>query len=139
VTTTWTPKTTEPESTTESEQDQRNSEAADDAPEVKALSLEDNDKAAEGETVTPLAEEPTAVHAQKVKGRVLFLYTCPSKSPIKFRMVYSSSVRSVQQDAKDKAGVDIVGKVGLPHARSVKVEGLHRSRHPTSLTSPSRP
>jgi twinfilin-like protein len=45
------------------------------------------------------------------KGRVFFIYTCPSGSPIKFRMVYSSGVKGIQQDAKDKAGVEIAAKV----------------------------
>ncbi len=49
--------------------------------------------------------------APQSKGRVLFIYTCPSGSPIKFRMVYSSGVRGLQQDARNKAGVEISGKV----------------------------
>jgi twinfilin-like protein len=80
---------------------------------VKDLSLDETAETAEPkeESPTPAPEAQPAAPQQKVKGRVLFLYTCPSSSPIKFRMVYSSSVRSVQQDAKDKAGVEIVGKV----------------------------
>ena len=49
----------------------------------------------------------------KTKGRVIFIYTCPSGSPIKFRMVYSSGVRGMQDDAKSKAGIDISSKVGI--------------------------
>ena len=45
------------------------------------------------------------------KPRVIFIYTCPSGSPIKFRMVYSSGVRGIQQDAMDKAGIEIATKV----------------------------
>ena len=43
--------------------------------------------------------------------RVLFIYTCPTGSPIKFRMVYSSGVRGIQQDATDKSGIEIIAKV----------------------------
>lgn len=84
----------------------------------------------EGEVpvVEDLKIEDTPEPVPAAKGRVLFLYTCPSGSPIKYRMVYSSSVRGVQQDAVDKAGVQIAGKVcsGRPlvtghhtHSRSV--------------------
>ena len=52
-----------------------------------------------------------AAPVPKGKGRVLFIYTCPSGSPIKFRMVYSSGVRGMQQDAADKAGLEINAKV----------------------------
>jgi len=54
---------------------------------------------------------PAAAAPSKGKGRVLFIYTCPSGSPIKFRMVYSSGVRGIQQDTKDKIGMEISGKV----------------------------
>lgn len=88
--------TAEPESTqaegegaTEGSSTEKN-----DTPDVQELKLEEQN-------------EP----APKGKGRVLFIYTCPSGSPIKFRMVYSSGVRGMQQDAADKSGVEISAKV----------------------------
>lgn len=45
------------------------------------------------------------------KGRVIFVYCCPSNSPVKYRMIYSTTVRGMQQDAIDKAGVEIIAKV----------------------------
>lgn len=60
------------------------------------------------------ATTPASSSAPPAKGRVLFLYTCPSGSPIKFRMVYSSSVRGIQQEAVDRAGVQIAGKASSP-------------------------
>lgn len=108
VTTTWAPKTAEPEENAGEQTPEEGAETK-----VKDLSLDEPAENAEPkeESPTPAAEAQPAAPQQNVKGRVLFLYTCPSSSPIKFRMVYSSSVRSVQQDAKDKAGVEIVGKV----------------------------
>ena len=69
-------------------------------PDVKDLSIEEAD----------VVSAPAPV--KDVKGRVLFIYSCPSSSPVKFRMVYSTGVRGVQQEATDKAGMEIVGKVG---------------------------
>ncbi|ADV19486.1 Protein tyrosine kinase, putative [Cryptococcus gattii WM276] len=45
------------------------------------------------------------------KGRVIFVYCCPPNSPVKYRMIYSTTVRGVQQDASDKAGVEIAAKL----------------------------
>jgi hypothetical protein len=60
---------------------------------------------------SPPTDNPAAASTSKGKGRVLFIYSCPSASPIKFRMVYSSGVRGMQQDAMDKVGLDINAKV----------------------------
>jgi hypothetical protein len=109
VTSTWQPKS-EPEKLDASEPSESAGEVkkedengdkpeSEETPEVKSLSLSDT-------------QTPTPAAGVKSKGRVLFIYTCPSGSPIKFRMVYSSGVRSIQQDAKDKAGVEIAAKVG---------------------------
>ena len=87
-------------------------EARSDAP-APAEGIEEN-------TETPQSADHNSLEAiasdsgpQKGSGppRVIFIYTCPSASPVKFRMVYSSGVRSIQQDVKDKIGVDIVAKV----------------------------
>lgn len=76
--------------------------SGEEAPDVKDLKLQESPKE---ETPSPATTAPPS------KGRVLFLYTCPSGSPIKFRMVYSSSVRGIQQEAKDRCGIEISSKV----------------------------
>lgn len=87
-------------------------------PDVKDLSIEDEPKQEAGEEVSasPEAEKPAPLSTPPSKGRVIFIYSCPGGSPVKLRMVYSTSVRGVQQDAADKAGVDIVGKVSHTQA-----------------------
>ena len=100
--------------------DQKDDEApkTDDNGEKEAESKEEQteEEPAEIETLSIASPAQPAAPPAKVKGRVLFLYTCPSSSPIKYRMVYSSGVRGMQQDAADKAGIEISGKVDrLPH------------------------
>ena len=85
-------QTTEPEEN-EGEAEAEAKEADSAEPDVKDLKI----------------EEPAPAPASK--GRVLFIYTCPSGSPIKYRMVYSSGVRGMQQDAADKAEIQIAAKV----------------------------
>jgi hypothetical protein len=90
-------------------------------PEISDLSLKEGadepEKGPEGELLQqaaiPVEETQAVTPAPKTNGRILFIYTCPSASPIKFRMVYSSGVRGMQQDAMDKAGIDISVKVSL--------------------------
>jgi twinfilin-like protein len=79
-------------------------EGEEETPDVTDLKLQESPK----QEATPEAPAPAS------KGRVLFMYTCPSGSPIKFRMVYSSSVRGIQQEAKDRTGIEIAGKVSSP-------------------------
>ncbi|ORY27213.1 hypothetical protein BCR39DRAFT_483792 [Naematelia encephala] len=87
----------------EDEPDKENDKESVETPDVNDLEI----KEAEQEP-----EKPAAVPDKPVgKGRVIFIYTCPSSSPIKSRMVYSSGVRSVQQDASDKADVEIATKL----------------------------
>jgi twinfilin-like protein len=92
VATTWVPKNSTEVTGTEGEPTE--GEEKKDEPDVAELSI----------------AEPEAIKVEG-KGRVLFIYTCPSGSPIKFRMVYSSGVRGIQQDASDKAGIEIAAKV----------------------------
>jgi twinfilin-like protein len=85
----------------EGEEKAEGTEKSGEAPDVTDLKLQESPK----EEAPPAAAAPAPS-----KGRVLFLYTCPSGSPIKFRMVYSSSVRGIQQEAKDRCGVEISSK-----------------------------
>lgn len=93
--------TSAPAAQDESPKDDANEE---ETPDVTDLKIETQE--------SPVAETaPSISSTPATKGRVLFMYTCPSGSPIKFRMVYSSNVRGIQQDAADRAGVQIAGKV----------------------------
>jgi hypothetical protein len=103
----------------EKKEDEKEGEDA--VKEMGDLSVEDKEKVGESEkdegekeevSASPVAEKSASpVEEVKTKGRVIFIYSCPSGSPVKLRMVYSTSVRGVQQDAADKAGVEVVGKV----------------------------
>lgn len=86
----------------------------------------EEDEEGQQEVSASPVEEKSAVQAipepeVKTKGRVVFIYSCPSGSPVKLRMVYSTSVRGVQMDATDKAGVEIVGKVSPCTSIIVKI------------------
>lgn len=61
--------------------------------------------------VSPVSPAQEEIVEDVGKGRVIFVYCCPPNSPVKYRMIYSTTVRGVQQDASDKAGVEIAAKV----------------------------
>jgi len=119
----WTPKT-EPEVKASDEiapkEEKASGETEANEPDVTDLTLKE-----ESSTSAESPSRPAAAPSSGGKSRVLFVYTCPSGSPIKFRMVYSSGVRGIQQDAKDKAGIEITAKV--------------RFKHQTKLRSSSKP
>jgi hypothetical protein len=73
-------------------------------PDITGLKIADEPKPASPPPRSPSPEQPS-------KGRVVFIYWCPQGSPVKYRMVYSTTVRGIQQDAMDKAGVEVVGKL----------------------------
>nr|XP_019002060.1 uncharacterized protein I203_05196 [Kwoniella mangroviensis CBS 8507]OCF65521.1 hypothetical protein I203_05196 [Kwoniella mangroviensis CBS 8507] len=115
----------------------------------------ENDKPADGEgevesSQSQEAEEEKPVQEPEVKekeedaaveekGKVIFIYCCPSSSPVKFRMIYSTSVRSVQQDASDKAGVEIVGKIETSDPTDLTESYLKQSIPSSSSSSVSKP
>jgi hypothetical protein len=53
------------------------------------------------------ATSPTTATSRKI----LFIYTCPSSSPVRHRMLYSSALRGVMKDAEDKSGIKVEKKV----------------------------
>ncbi|WWC61015.1 uncharacterized protein I303_103593 [Kwoniella dejecticola CBS 10117] len=71
------------------------------------------------------------------KGRVIFVYVCPPSSPVKYRMIYSTSTRSVRQDAMDKADVDIVGKLETSDPNDLNDTQLKSALPPTKPTHSS--
>ncbi|TXT07113.1 hypothetical protein VHUM_03283 [Vanrija humicola] len=90
------------------------------------------------------AAEPEPEPEVESKGRVVFIYWCPSGSPVKFRMIYSTSVRGVQQDAIDKAGIEIHGKIETSDKNDVNETHLREAlpakpKHASSLPNPGRP
>lgn len=76
-------------------------------PTVSGIDLSAEPKAV-SPTPPPASPSPPP---QETKGRVVFIYWCPSGSPVRFRMIYSTTVRGIQQDAIDKAGVEIIAKM----------------------------
>lgn len=87
------------------------------APDVSALNVSDPDTDAD-------------------KGRVVFIYWCPSGSPVRFRMVYSTTVRGIQQDAIDKVQMPIAGKLETSDKTDLN-EGALREALGSSSSSPS--
>lgn len=105
-------------SETKAEAETIESAGAEEEGETKEESGKEKDESADI-TGLKISEEPAAVPAPArspspeppSKGRVVFIYWCPSSSPVKYRMVYSTTVRGIQQDALDKVGIEIVGKM----------------------------
>lgn len=56
----------------------------------------------------PEVEEPTAA---KPRPTIVMIYSCPSASPVRYRMIYSSSVRSTIYEASQRIGFPIDKKV----------------------------
>ncbi|BEI91317.1 uncharacterized protein CcaverHIS019_0401370 [Cutaneotrichosporon cavernicola] len=87
----------------EKEGEDKEENGKDDVPDITGLKIADEPKAASPPR-SPSPEQPS-------KGRVVFIYWCPTGSPVKYRMVYSTTVRGIQQDAQDKVGMEVVGKL----------------------------
>ncbi|WWD16035.1 hypothetical protein CI109_100460 [Kwoniella shandongensis] len=89
------------------------------------------------------AQEQVASDEKPGKGRVFFIYCCPSASPVKYRMIYSTTVRGMQQDAIDKAGVEIMSKLETSDPADLTESYLKsslppsRPTHSSSLPTPS--
>ncbi|OXB38958.1 hypothetical protein LQV05_004060 [Cryptococcus neoformans] len=102
-----------------------------------------------GEKVDSEEPEPGASPTQEAtaedvgKGRVIFVYCCPSNSPVKYRMIYSTTVRGVQQDAMDKAGVEIAAKLETSDPSELTESHLkssmpfYKPTHSSSLPTPT--
>lgn len=124
MTTTWTKASDGEEPSNEKKEEAKNGEEGGVDVNKLAISTEDvevpkedeveheKEVAASPEEEKPATSPATSAPAKDEKGRVIFIYSCPSASPVKFRMIYSTSTRGVQQDAIN-LGVEIVGKVKL--------------------------
>lgn len=87
-------------------------------PSVSNLAIDEPDR------VTRSPSPPPPSSPEPVKGRVVFVYWCPPGSPVKFRMVYSTTVRGMQQDAQDKAGIALAGKLEASDRSDVSAKEL---------------
>jgi twinfilin-like protein len=61
---------------------------------------------------------------------ILFIYTCPSGSKIKERMLYAASSRSAQQLAEAEAGLTIEKKIEASSPEDVTQESIDEDLHP---------
>ena len=59
---------------------------------------------------------------------ILFIYTCPSRSKIKERMMYASSRAGIIAAAKSEAGIEASKKVSLPLANAALAEDSRSKR-----------
>ena len=75
---------------------------------------------------------------------ILFIYTCPSGSKIKERMLYAASSRSAQQLAEAEAGLKIEKKIEASSPEDITQESVDEDLHPkvevkTAFSRPKRP
>jgi twinfilin-like protein len=75
---------------------------------------------------------------------ILFIYTCPSGSKIKERMLYAASSRSAQQLAESEAGLVIEKKIEASSPKDVTQESVDEDLHPKvevkqAFSRPKRP
>ncbi|WVF72078.1 hypothetical protein IAT40_006890 [Kwoniella sp. CBS 6097] len=132
--TTWQPKS--------------NDEPKTDEPQAESASGTEGEEKVEeappAEEATPAPAPAPAVEETPSKGKVFFIYCCPSSSPVKFRMIYSTSVRGMQQDAADQAGVEIITKLETSDPSDLTESHLKSSlppskpTHSSSLPTPSK-
>lgn len=87
-------------------------------PAVSTLNIAEPDRITR--SPSPLPAAPGA----PTKGRVVFIYWCPPGSPVKFRMVYSTTVRGIQQDVSDKVGISPAGKLEASDRSDVSAKEL---------------
>jgi twinfilin-like protein len=75
---------------------------------------------------------------------ILFIYTCPSGSKIKERMLYAASSRSAQQLAESEAGLTIEKKIEASSPDDISQDSIDEDLHPkvevkTAFQRPKRP
>jgi twinfilin-like protein len=75
---------------------------------------------------------------------ILFIYTCPSGSKIKERMLYASSSRSAVQVAEAEAGLQIEKKIEASSPEDISAESIDADLHPKievkkAFARPQRP
>jgi twinfilin-like protein len=72
----------------------------------------------------------THTHGGAEQSPILFIYTCPSGSKIKERMLYAASSRSAVQVAEAEAGLKIEKKLEASTPEDVSEESVLGDLHP---------
>ena len=70
------------------------------------------------------ASNPAFSFLRLPSGKVVFIYTCPSSSPVKERMLYASSSRSVHDWAVREGGLEVVRKVEESEPKEIEEKEL---------------
>jgi len=85
------------------------------------------------------------VHENESFESDIFIYSCPTASPVKLRMLYSS-VKSVVAGAAEEAGITInrSGRLEINEPEELSVDDINNALHPkkevkTSFAKPMRP
>jgi twinfilin-like protein len=73
---------------------------------------------AESESEAPAVEQERR-GSPATAPKILFIYTCPSSSPVRHRMLYSSSVQFVIKESEAQTGVVVSKKVLCVSPRSI--------------------
>ncbi|POS86033.1 hypothetical protein EPUL_000947, partial [Erysiphe pulchra] len=63
---------------------------------------------------------------------ILFIYTCPSDSRPKEKMLYATSSRSVRQLAKQAAGINIIKSIEENDPADITLESVHADLYPST-------
>ncbi|KAM0125154.1 hypothetical protein ACHAP3_009901 [Botrytis cinerea] len=83
-------------------------------------------------------------HNGSTSSPIVFIYTCPSGSKIKERMIYASSSRSAQQLAESEAGLTIEKRLEAGSPEDISQESIDSDLHPKTevkktFARPKRP
>lgn len=72
----------------------------------------------------------THEHNGSTESPILFIYTCPSGSKVKERMLYAASSRSAQQIAESQAGLKIKKRLEAGGPDDIDEESIRGDLHP---------
>lgn len=72
----------------------------------------------------------THTHNGQSSSPILFIYTCPSGSKIKERMLYAASLRSVVQVAQGEAGLEVTKKIEAGSPEDISADSINDDLHP---------
>lgn len=105
---------------------------------VKETKTEEETEGDKTESTTE-DEKPTSspLHASKVKSEIVFIYSCPSASPIRYRMVYSVAVRATITAGSDKIGQNVNKKIEVSEVQDLTESFLKSEIFPSKATTSS--
>lgn len=93
----------------------------DDAQDIKGSSSDEKESPQQESTPKVIVSDPESLPNSKV----VFIYTCPSASPVRHRMIYSSSLRGLIRDAQHLVGLTIDKKVSRSEFLKLKCSRSH--------------